>query len=97
MCVYMGESSKISKILNFLEILKYKKNLTNLQYEYKILINSSLNGQMTSLGVIDFQFQPMAGLQAPDKSVYWKIIFFISHPKHMLWVLKRTVSLRWFF
>ena len=33
----------------------------------------------------------------PDKSVYWKIIFFISHPKHMLWVLKRTVSMRLFF
>ena len=29
----------------------------------------------------------------PDKSVIWKIIFFISHPKHMLWVLKRTVSM----
>ena len=33
----------------------------------------------------------------PDKSVYWKTIFFISHPKHMLWVLKRTVSMRRFF
>ena len=33
----------------------------------------------------------------PDKSVYWKTIFFISHPKHMLWVLKRTISMRWFF
>ena len=33
----------------------------------------------------------------PDKSAYWEIIFFISHPKHMLWVLKRTVSLRRFF
>ena len=33
----------------------------------------------------------------PDNSAYWKIIFFISHPKHMLWVLKRTVSLRRFF
>ena len=32
----------------------------------------------------------------PDKSVYWKIIFFISHPKHMLWVLTRTVSMRRF-
>ena len=29
--------------------------------------------------------------RAPDKSAYWKTIFFISHPKHMLWVLKRTV------
>ena len=25
-----------------------------------------------------------------DKSAYWKIIFLISQPKHMLWVLKRT-------
>ena len=24
-------------------------------------------------------------------------IFLISHPKHMLWVLKRIVSVRWFF
>ena len=33
----------------------------------------------------------------PDKSAYWKTIFFISHPKHMLWVLERTVSMRQFF
>ena len=33
----------------------------------------------------------------PDKSAYWKTIFFISHPKHMLWVLKRTVSISRFF
>ena len=33
----------------------------------------------------------------PDKSAYWKILFFISNPKHMLWVLKKTVSLRRFF
>ena len=30
-------------------------------------------------------------------TVYWKTIFFVSHPKHMLWVLKRTVSMRQFF
>ena len=30
--------------------------------------------------------------RAPVRSAYWKTIFFISHPKHMLWVLKRTVS-----
>ena len=39
----------------------------------------------------------LTGPRPPDKSVYWKIIFFISHPKHMLWVLKRTVSMRQFF
>ena len=26
----------------------------------------------------------------PDKSAYCKTIFFISPPKHMLWVLKRS-------
>ena len=25
----------------------------------------------------------------PDKSAYWKIIFLITQPKHMLWVLKK--------
>ena len=29
----------------------------------------------------------------PDKSAYWKTSFFIFHPKHMLWVHKRTVSM----
>ena len=29
-----------------------------------------------------------------DKSAYWKTIFFISHPKHMLWALKRPSSMR---
>ena len=36
-------------------------------------------------------------VRPPDKSANWKIIFFISHPKHMLWVLKRIVSMRRFF
>ena len=31
------------------------------------------------------------------KSVYQKINFLISQPKHMLWVLKTTVSMRRFF
>ena len=33
----------------------------------------------------------------PDKSVCLKIVFLISQPKHMLRVLKRTVSMRRFF
>ena len=36
-------------------------------------------------------------IRPPDKSAYQKIIFLISQPKHMLWVLKRTVSMRRFF
>ena len=31
------------------------------------------------------------------KSAYQKIYILISQPKHMLWVLKRTVSMRRFF
>ena len=31
------------------------------------------------------------------KRAYQKINFLISQPKHMLWVLKRTVSMRGFF
>ena len=31
------------------------------------------------------------------KSAYQKNIFLIPQPKHMLWVLKRTVSMRRFF
>ena len=33
----------------------------------------------------------------PDNIVDWKMIFLISQPKHTLWVLKRTVSMRRFF
>ena len=29
----------------------------------------------------------------PDKSVYQNMIFFISHPKHMMWVLNEAVLL----
>ena len=32
-----------------------------------------------------------------DKGVQLKINFLISQSKHMLWVLKRTVSVRLFF
>ena len=31
------------------------------------------------------------------KRVYQKNNFLISQPKHMLWVLKRTVTLKWLF
>ena len=35
-------------------------------------------------------------IRPPDKRAYQKIIFLISQPKHMLWVLKRTISIRRF-
>ena len=30
---------------------------------------------------------------SPGKSAYWKTVFFISHPKHMFWVLKTHVKI----
>ena len=36
-------------------------------------------------------------IRSPDKGAYRKTISLISHPKGMLWVLKRTVSIRRFF
>ena len=39
----------------------------------------------------EFQCRPY------DKSAELEINFLISRPKHMLWVLKRTVSMRRFF
>ena len=47
-----------------------------------------------------FQFEAMGSENTSRplvKSAYQKINFPISQPKQMLWVLKRTVSMRWFF
>ena len=47
-----------------------------------------------------FQGQNAQGTQTHRplvKSMYQKINFLISQPKHLLWVLKRTVSMRRFF
>ena len=53
---------------------------------------TTLNLKLSNLTRIHY-----APLRPPDKSVYQKIIFLISQPKRMLWVLKRTVSMRRFF
>ena len=34
-----------------------------------------------------------AGSRSPDKSAYWIIIFFISHPKHVVGTQKNNGSL----
>ena len=39
--------------------------------------------------VFIFNFKTV--IRPPDKSVYWKIIFFISHSKHILWAPKTHV------
>ena len=51
-------------------------------------MNMTLLGQIWCVGLLISSHRP------PDKRAYLKTI---SQPKHMLWVLKRTVSMRRFF
>ena len=51
---------------------------------------------LMKLDFLNMEFALNMKYRPPDKSAYWKTIFFIFHPKHMLWVLKRT-TLRQFF
>ena len=49
--------------------------------------------------IINIQMSTKNILQKTDtiKTEYFKFTFLISQTKHMLWVLKRTVSMRLFF
>ena len=54
--------------------------------------------QQTTQGGKKFNWETLMTSRRPqDKSGWLKIIFLISQPKHMLWVLKRTISMRQFF
>ena len=56
----------------------------------------NLHGNSTALcmGLKKAYMVVGGGDRPPDKSEYFKIIFLISHSKHMLWVRKRTVSMK---
>ena len=90
----------------------FSKMLTLLQYQTVwIQIRTDILSALIWVQTVCKGYQQMAKVTAskkrikfapitkasPDKSVYCKTIFFMSHPKHMLWVLKRTVSMRRFF
>ena len=45
--------------------------------------------------VLSAQMNHLIGLQI--RVHIGKLFFFISHRKHMLWVLQRTASMRWIF
>ena len=48
--------------------------------------------------IVDNQtVKDMVQILHKGNSAYQKNYFLISQPKHMLWVLKRTISMRWFF
>ena len=48
---------------------------------FRVVIGKFTQGSVSSL-------HKLAKGRPPDKNAYWKTIFFISHPKHLLWVLK---------
>ena len=61
-----------------------------------LLIFTSASGQVKiSIFQVKIIFTPY--IRPPDERGHWKFTFLISQPKHMLWVLKRTVSMRRFF
>ena len=54
-------------------------------------VKKMAHDQKASVYDVIFTLIPDCKSRAPDKCAYRKTIFFISHPKHMLWVLKRTL------
>ena len=68
--------------------------------ELDVVLESEIKGNKKNCACIIQCLQPqpyLYGCRPRDKSAYLKIIFLISQPKHMFWVLKRTVSMRRFF
>ena len=85
----------------WLQARQYK----NLICRFKLLLNVTIHWKVRNIifHLLKYNHWRRTGpgiiqlFRPPDKSAYWKTIFFISHTKHMLWVLKRTVSMRRFF
>ena len=80
-----------SVLTNFIvfNIAKKLCQLGNLPDSVKLACASPF---VDALGTRDsVKLKSKSNARPPDKSAYWKIIFFISHPKHLLWVLKTHV------
>ena len=76
-------------------IWRYANNLLSLEAEARrIQLNAAIftDKKFAFFAIHDNHALVPYG-RPPDKSAYWKIMFFISHPKHMFWVLKITVSM----
>ena len=106
-CLEIIYSTRALKCLNLLLTMIYitlRKNHTQKNMTSVMLLCSN------ALDNIGLEMQRHTGKQShrcviyyisllspPDKNVSLGFIFVISQPKYMLWVLKRTVSLRRFF
>ena len=61
-----------------------------------IFLDSVRDAVVSGVNKVNFVSLDMV-LQDPKEESVIKICFLISKPNHMLWVLKRTISLRRFF
>ena len=79
------------------EIAEEKKVFErNDKFSLKTSLGIKKNISMNKKNHISLDFKSLV-CRPPLQSAYHKTIFLISQPKHMLWVLKRTVSMRRFF
>ena len=79
---------------NFISKIEFYIFIFSKMIRYKLYLHSCISLQLHCInGYFGKQWWPRwnASYRPPDKSVYLKIIFLIYQPKHMLWVLKRTV------
>ena len=82
-CVVWGQDVfHINRYLvSWLHIRRY---LTRVMSVYCILQPNLLRSFQVMCGVCN--------IRPPDKNVYWKTIFFISHPKHMFQLMGKKIS-----
>ena len=77
-------------------VLISKYSCISFSKDHFVLTNSVDPDEMPCY-ICSISFCSIGRLRPLVKSAYQKINFLISQPKHMLWVLKRIVSMRQFF
>ena len=88
--------AKINDILILPKYIKFWHLHTNLSFV--IFLNNFSKKNFQEIGVsINWICTMPDVFRAPDKSAYLETIFFISHPKHICWVLRRTISMSRYF
>ena len=88
--------SPFGRLFRFMLLLKYQNPWTG-SFKGKVNVNSKLKPSFNVLTLSLLGLTFVVCCRPLDMRVYQKINFLMSQPKHMLWLLKRTVSMRRFF
>ena len=84
-CIFCIKSQKdVFFLKNIFDVFIVKQSLVFFFIKMALIICSKK--KTTKRNVLHFYSRPLV------KSVYLRTNFLISHPKHVFWVLKRTVS-----